>query len=66
MDIFKDFFSGENIKRLFDNLYVWLESLLTSWFGNIQYEPIKDLLTNPYFWLIIIVLLLAGFILRRK
>ncbi|MGM0366692.1 MAG: hypothetical protein ACQEP5_09190 [Actinomycetota bacterium] len=66
MEALKDFFSEENIKELFDNFYQWLESLLNDWFGRIEYEPMKDLLTNPLFWLIIIVLLFFGFVFRRR
>jgi len=66
MEVLKDFFSTENIKGLFENFYNWLESLLHNWFENIKYEPIKDLLTNPWFWIVILGLLFLGFIFRRR
>lgn len=66
MDIIKDFFSGENLSNLFEHFYNWLQSLLSSWFKNISYEPIRELLTNPWFWIIILGILLLGLIFRRR
>jgi len=66
MDIIKDFFSAGNLSNLFERFYNWLQSLLSNWFGNISYDPIRDLLTNPWFWLIILGILLLGLIFRRR
>ncbi|MDD3776146.1 MAG: hypothetical protein PHN32_00865 [Actinomycetota bacterium] len=66
MDLIKDFFSKENIAELFVKFYDWLQSVLLALFGNIGYEPIRDLLVNPYFWIIIFFLLLLGLIFRRR
>jgi len=66
MDLIKDFFSKENIAELFVKFYDWLQSVLLVLFGNIGYEPIRDLLVNPYFWIIIFFLLLLGLIFRRR
>lgn len=62
----KSFFEWENISGLFIKFYEWSEVALDTIFGKISYEPIRDLLTNPWFWIIIIVLLLLGLIFRRR
>ncbi|MFO7929309.1 MAG: hypothetical protein R6U35_06560 [Candidatus Humimicrobiaceae bacterium] len=66
MDLIKNFFSAENIERLFNKFYLWLEGLLQNWFKDITYEPIRELLTNPWFWIIILILFFLAFIFRRR
>jgi len=51
---------------LFDLFYRWLERFLENIFGNFTYEPLKVLLLSPYFWLIIIALLVLELIFRRR
>ena len=66
MEIIKGFFTKDNLIALFDQFYRWLEGILDNIFGNFTYEPLKILLINPWFWLIIIALLLLGLIFRRR
>lgn len=53
-------------ENFFINIYSWLENILSVAFGNIGYEPIRNLLINPWFWIIIIVLIIVCFIFRRR
>jgi hypothetical protein len=53
-------------ENFFINIYSWLENILSIAFGNIGYEPIRNLLINPWFWIIIIVLIIVCFIFRRR
>jgi len=62
----KNFFSSENIGFLWGKIYEWLELTLKTLFGNISYRPIRDLLINPWFWFIIIFLLILTLIFRRR
>ena len=62
----KNFFSSENIRFLWDKIYEWLVVTLKTLFGNISYHPIRDLLINPWFWFIIIFLLILALIFRRR
>ena len=62
----KNFFSSENISSLWGKIYEWLEVTLKTLFGNIPYHPIRDLLINPWFWFIIIFLLILALIFRRR
>jgi len=66
MEAIKDFFTSENTKSFFLNIYEWLENILTKAFGKIGYEPIRDLLSNPWFWIIIVALFLLSIIFRRR
>ena len=66
MNTVENFFTLENIKSFFIDVYDWLENALTIAFGNIGYEPIRNLLINPCFWIMIIVLILVCFIFRRR
>ena len=54
MEVIKGFFTKDNLIALFDQFYRWLEGILDNIFGNFTYEPLKVLLINPWFWLIII------------
>ena len=65
-EYFKNFFSLENFKFIWIKIYDWLAITLKTLFGKIPYIPIRDLLTNPWFWIIIVVLLLLGIIFRRR
>lgn len=62
----RGFFEWENLKNLLEKIYGWSEIALETIFGRINYEPIRELLTNPWFWLIIIILILLGLIFRRR
>lgn len=66
MEGIKNFFNAENFKSFFVTAYSWLENILTKAFGKIGYEPIRNLLTNPWFWIIIVVFLLLCIIFRRR
>jgi hypothetical protein len=62
----KNFFSSENISFLGGKIYEWLEVTLKTLFGKIPYHPIRDLLVNPWFWFIIIFLLILALIFKRR
>ena len=66
MDWIKNFFTLENFKITLIKIYDWLQDLLIKIFGNIKYEPIRDLLSNPWFWIILIALFILGRIFRRR
>lgn len=63
---FNDFFEGERISSLANKAYEWFELTLITLFGKIPYEPIRDLFTNPWFWLIIFFIILLFLIFRRR
>lgn len=62
----KNFFSYENINYLWTKVYEWLEITLKTLFGKIPYDPIRDLLINPWFWFILLFLLILALIFRRR
>ncbi len=66
MESIKDFFTMENMRSLFEIIYTWLEDFLIRVFGNLGYEPLRNLLTNPWFWIIIVALFLLSIIFRRR
>lgn len=66
MEIIKNFFTKDNISSLFEQFYKWLEGLLASVFGNFTYEPLRDLFVNPWFWIIILALIILGLIFRKR
>ena len=66
MEIIKNFFTKDNISSLFEQFYKWLEGLLASVFGNFTYEPLRDLFINPWFWIIILTLIVLGLIFRKR
>jgi hypothetical protein len=66
MEAIKGFFTRDNLIALWDQFYRWLEGLLEDVFGNFSYEPLRVLFINPYFWLIILALLVLGLIFRRR
>jgi hypothetical protein len=66
MEAVRNFFTKDNMYALFGQFYRWLEGLLENVFGNYSYEPLRVLLTNPLFWIIIIVLIILGFAFRRR
>jgi hypothetical protein len=66
MEILKDFFSKDNISSLFDKFYGWFEGILINAFGNFSYEPIRALLVNPWFWIILAALIFLWIIFRRR
>lgn len=66
MEAIKDFFTMENMRSLFEIIYTWVEDFLMRVFGNLGYEPLRNLLTNPLFWIIIVALFLLSIIFRRR
>jgi len=62
----KAFFSGENLKFIWLKIYEWFEITLKTLFGKIPYPPIRELLINPWFWIIIIFILILILIFRRR
>ena len=62
----QDFFNGENIKALSVKVYEWFEITLRTLFGKIPYDPIKDLFINPWFWFILIFMVILIVVLRRR
>ena len=66
MESIKNFFALENINSLFMTVYTWAEDLLTKIFGKLGYEPLRNLFTNPWFWIIILALFLLSIIFRRR
>jgi hypothetical protein len=62
----KNFFNAENFKFIWAKIYDWLGITLQTIFGKIPYTPIRDLLTNQWFWIILLGLLLLGIIFRRR
>jgi hypothetical protein len=66
METLRDFFTLENLHSLFVNAYNWIEGLLTRIFGKMGYEPLRNLFTNPWFWIIILALFLLSLIFRRR
>jgi hypothetical protein len=66
MEAIKNFFTSEKFKISWNNFYNWFEKFLDFVFGKIKYEPIKELLTNPWFWIILLALFLLSLIFRRR
>ncbi|MBC7333687.1 MAG: hypothetical protein H5T85_04395 [Actinobacteria bacterium] len=70
MERVKEFFTSENFKEnlrvIWEKIYSWLADVLDKLFGRITYEPIRELLTNPWFWIILLGLFILGRIFRRR
>jgi len=70
MDVFlnrtRDFFSAENIRHLWQRAYEWFEITLKTLFGKIPYEPVRDLFVNPWFWFILLFIIILWLIFRRR
>ncbi len=66
MEFIKGFFTKDNFTRLFERFYEWLENILDTVFGGMDYEPLRDLFINPWFWIILIALFILGIIFRRR
>ncbi|MDD3519703.1 MAG: hypothetical protein PHU65_00515 [Actinomycetota bacterium] len=66
METVKNFFTSENFKNFWINFYSGFENVLNVIFGKIKYEPIRDLFSNPWFWIIIVLLILLSIIFRRR
>lgn len=66
METIKNFFTSENFKNFWINFYNGFENVLDFIFGKIKYEPIRELLSNPWFWIIFVVLVLLSIIFRRR
>ena len=66
MESIKGFFTKDNFAQLFERLYAWLENILDTVFGGMGYEPLRDLFVNPWFWLILLVILILGIVFRRR
>ena len=66
MEFIKGFFTKDNFTRLFERLYAWLENILDTVFGSMEYDPLRNLFVNPWFWIILLVLLILGIVFRRR
>ena len=66
MEFIKNLFTREKILSFFDLVYSWLENLALRIFGDLPYEPLRNLLVNPWFWIILIALFFLGLIFRRR
>ncbi|MBM3707865.1 MAG: hypothetical protein FJW69_05945 [Actinobacteria bacterium] len=70
MDVFienaREFFSAENLKFIWVKIYEWFEITLRTLFGKIPYPPIRELLTNPWFWIVIVFMIILILIFRRR
>ncbi len=66
MESIKNFFTKDNALSLYDQFYNWLEGLLVDVFGNFTYEPLRALLINPLFWIIILALISLGLVFRKR
>jgi hypothetical protein len=66
MEFIRNFFTRENFSSFFDRFYSWLENILDNIFGGMGYEPLRDLFLNPWFWIILLALLILGIIFRRR
>ncbi len=66
METIKNFFISEKFKNFWIGFYNGFQSILESIFKGVKYEPIKVLFTNPWFWIIVIALLVLFLILRRR
>ena len=66
MEFIKGFFTKENFTLLFERFYAWLENILDTIFGGMGYEPLRSLFINPWFWIILIALLILGIVFRRR
>jgi hypothetical protein len=70
MDIFikraQEFFSSENFKVLWLKIYGWFETALRTFFGKVPYPPIRDLFMNPWFWIIIVFIIILIIAFRRR
>jgi hypothetical protein len=60
------FFSPENFKELWLKIYSWFETALKTFFGKVPYPPIRDLLLNPWFWIIIVFIIILFISFRRR
>ena len=66
MEFIKGFFTKDNFIMLFERFYAWLENILDTVFGNMGYEPLQDLFVNPWFWIILIALLVLRILFRKR
>ena len=66
MEFIKGFFTKDNFTMLFERFYAWLENILDTVFWDMGYEPLRDLFVNPWFWIILIALLILGILFRKR
>ncbi len=62
----QEFFSAGNFKDLWLKIYSWFEATLKTFFGKVPYPPIRDLFMNPWFWIIIVFIIILVLAFRRK
>jgi starvation-inducible outer membrane lipoprotein len=60
------FFNAENFKELWLKVYGWFEVTLKTFFGKVPYPPLRELFTNPWFWIIIVFIIIIGLAFRRR
>ena len=66
LERFQEFFKLENFRHLWIKSYEWFELTLITLFGRIPYEPIKNLFINPWFWFIIIFIIILAIFFRKR
>lgn len=66
MEAIKNFFTSEGFKDFWITVYNGFGQALNFVFGKIGYAPIQELLTNPWFWIILVALFLISLIFRRR
>jgi hypothetical protein len=66
METIKKFFTSESFKNFWVNFYKGFENVLDFIFGKIKYDPLRELLANPWFWIIIVFFILLSLIFRRR
>jgi hypothetical protein len=62
----QEFFNAENFMSLWLKIYGWFEAALKTFFGKLPYPPIRDLLMNPWFWIIMIFIIIIALAFRRR
>jgi hypothetical protein len=70
MDVFvqraQGFFNSENFKELWLKIYGWFEATLKTFFEKLPYPPIRDLFMNPWFWIILVFIMILILAFRRR
>ena len=70
MEIFvqraQEFFNAENFREFWLKIYGWFEVALKTFFGKVPYPPIRDLFMNPWFWIIIVFIIILAIAFRRR
>ena len=62
----QEFFNAGNFRELWLKIYGWFEAALKTFFGKVPYPPIRDLFINPWFWIIIVFMIILILAFRRR